>query len=281
LATNCTTLVTTLKVSKLLIDGDSLVYRCGFACEKTKYLVDYPHGMRYSYFDTAKDANEAAKDGGSIWTRKEYEPLDYCLATVKNSINKIGNRFDFEACEIWLSPSVGNFRDRIATRAKYKGNRDTSQRPKWYREIIDYLRNYHGAQTAVGMEADDALAMGMVATPESVCVSLDKDLLQVPGLHYNWVSEELKKVGKKQAAFNFYTQVLTGDPSDNIPGIDGVGPQTAQRLLEGATSPKELWQRTERAYIEKYGVNGTSYAVETARLVYLLRKEGDEWSPPQ
>lgn len=269
---------------RLLIDGDSLVYRCGFAAEKTKYVVEsLGDSQRYWVpFDNAGDAKaHAAKEGGVVWSRKEYEPLDHCLATVKNALHKIGAAFGSNDLEIWLSPGVGNFRDQIATRAKYKGNRDGALKPKYYKDIIKYLVERHGAKYAVGMEADDALAIGLTGNPTSICVSTDKDLLQVPGKHYNWVAKKTLVVNKKQAAFNLYTQVLAGDPTDNIPGIEGVGPDTAAKILEGAKTTLDLWLRTQDAYYEKYGNEGLLYAVETARLVYLKRSPEDEWKAPQ
>lgn len=265
---------------KLLVDGDSLVYRCGFAAEKTKYLVLWEDG-EYLQYDSAKQAKEkAAKDGGLVWSRKEYEPLEFCLATVKNALAKIRTDLGGEL-EVWLSPSVGNFRDQIAARAKYKGNRDGALKPKNYKDIVNYLVTNHGAQYALGMEADDALAIGLTRDSTAVCVSTDKDLLQVPGQHYNWVAKKSVRVSKKQGAFNLYSQVLSGDATDNIPGIEGVGPETAAKILEGSVSTKDLWNRCVDSYIANYGEAGIHYAVETARLVYLKRSPEDHWTPPE
>ena len=65
-----------------------------------------------------------------------------------------------------------------------------------------------------------------------VIVSLDKDLKQVPGLHYNFVKKEFDTVTPQQGLINFYTQFLVGDTSDNIRGCTGIGPVKARKAFE-------------------------------------------------
>ncbi len=67
---------------------------------------------------------------------------------------------------------------------------------------------------------------------EPIICSLDKDLLQVPGNHYNFVKQEFRTISPKEGMFNFYWQFIMGDKSDNIFGFDGIARQTIPKKLE-------------------------------------------------
>lgn len=262
---------------KLLIDGDGIIYRCGFAVEKTKYLI--VDGVRNHYFDTHKEAKAFEPEGSDIWSRKEIEPLENALALVKGALEAMPEHDDRE---IWLTPRVGNFRDRIAVTAKYKGNRETAKRPIYFDEITDYLVGKWGAQIASGEEADDRLGIGQTRLGNGSCiVSFDKDLRQIAGRHYNWVTKEHFEIDRRSADLFFYTQVIAGDPVDNVPGLKGIGPAKASKILSGCGSTVECWKAALEAYKSFYGDNeGEARALETARLVYVRRKPDEIWQPP-
>ncbi|NIP35146.1 MAG: DNA polymerase I, partial [Thermoplasmata archaeon] len=74
-----------------------------------------------------------------------------------------------------------------------------------------------------------------------VIVSSDKDLMQLVAddsvlmldtMKDRWVDEEAvsEKFGVKPVQV-VHVQALMGDPSDNIPGLAGVGPKTAGKLI--------------------------------------------------
>lgn len=263
---------------RLLIDGDGLIYRCGFAIEKTKYLLEID--ADHVPFDDHKSAKARMDEAGSgvLWSRKEFEPVENAYHLIKQVMGDMPKHTSFE---MWLTPSMGNFRDHIATRAKYKGNRDYANRPKFYKEITGYLIDRYGAKYAEGEEADDALGIRLTELGREACVvSFDKDLLQVPGRHYNWVTKEAAEVSFKDAALNFYSQVLSGDPVDNVPGLPGIGPAKARKILAGVGTPGDAWDRCVEKYCEIFGADGYKYALETARLVYVRRKPNEIWTPP-
>jgi hypothetical protein len=266
----------------LSIDADGLIYRCGFAVERTKYLVTDPAGLHPASFDNKKSAVEsyAPDDGFLLWSRKELEPVENALHLV-NQI--IGDMPKHDTRTLWLTPSVGNYREQIATIAKYKGNRDYVNRPTYYREITDFLIQKYGARYTVGQEAEDAVGIEISTLSSNgspcICVSNDKDLEQIPGKHFNWVTKKEYEIDRRSATLFFYGQVLSGDATDNIPGLEGCGPVTAKKILEGCKDPAEAWERCVKAYTDKYGPDGMIRAVETAQLVYIRRKDGEIWTP--
>jgi hypothetical protein len=265
---------------RLLIDGDILCFRAGFACEKTKYLL-IPENLELGFteYEDSKTATAAQKGlGGQVWSRKELEPEDKALMLVDIMIEDIRSRYAAEnpTTLLFLSGST-NYRHRIASRAPYKGNRSSSVPPTHLRSIRAHLVEKHKATVSEGEEADDLLGIAMTAYPDSILCSIDKDLMQLPGRHYNFVTKEEVTVTPKEAAINFYSQVLSGDATDNVPGLTGIGPVKARKALENCSSPLQCWQKCVSMYEAEFGKKGLDYAVEAAQLVYVRRKPGEIW----
>ena len=150
------------------------------------------------------------------------------LANVKSTVSKILDVVDADEFNVFLSSGT-NFRGELATIKGYKANRKDARKPQHYDAIHEYLQKYYGAIKLESIEADDALAL--CQTEETVICSIDKDLLQVPGKHYNWVNDERMLITPDVGRLKLYQQVLTGDSTDNIPGIKGVGPVKAKKII--------------------------------------------------
>jgi 5'-3' exonuclease len=89
--------------------------------------------------------------------------------------------------------------------------------------------------------------------------------------------------GKEDADKFLYTQMLMGDSGDGISGIEGCGPKTAEKWLNGwidseayETGQTTVEQEILNKYTEKYGMaEGISRFGETFKLVYLLKSADD------
>lgn len=238
-----------------LLDGDVLVYAGGFA----------------------SDAN--AKRHGA-----EHEPLEYCLQTVKQKIVGVMDRAEADEYTIFLSHPV-NFRESIFP--EYKANRDTSHKPFWYSEIQDYLLETHKAvYSEEGDEADDAMGraqmLALSQDRETIICTNDKDLDMIPGLHYNWSptreAEGVYELEDPEALRKFYTQMITGDTTDNIPGLfkkRGIK-ATAQwkQPIEGFTNSREMYQYILDVY------EGDKAFVEMIGKLLWIKRDGSFWIPP-
>ena len=104
---------------------------------------------------------------------------------------------------------------------------------------------------ADGMEADDLVCIWAyeardMEIPFVIC-GIDKDLKQIPGNHYNYNKKEHCFVDDDVANYNLMVQCLTGDNSDNIPGIRGIGPKKAEGILQGVPMARR-WDRVRAAY---------------------------------
>jgi len=259
-----------IKNKHILVDGDIYAYRCAASAEKTKYLVEI--GSDFVPAESHREALNLAADTGIIWNRKEVQPLEFALQACKTAIDALLVKLEPSKVSIFLSPDR-TFRHDIARTKPYKGNRN-QPKPKYLQDVKDYLVKQYGAVFGSNVEADDEIGRALSQEPEnSVSISIDKDLLQISGWHYNWVNDTVTKVTPKQGDFNFYTQLLTGDATDNVPGINGIGPSRAGNVLSGARSRKELCSRVWGIYRDQF--NDTDEAVryfkEQAQLLWILR----------
>ena len=145
----------------------------------------------------------------------------------------------------------GNFRNEIYP--KYKANRPALSEPR--KEALayghQYMVDYHGAIMADGMEADDLVSIWSAEQrdydQDPIVVGIDKDLLQIPGWHYNFVKKESQYIDVDKADHCLMLQCLTGDSTDNIPGIKGIGPKRAEKLLHGVSLGRR-WGRVRAAW---------------------------------
>lgn len=278
-----------------LIDGDTIAYRCAASVEKVKYLVEGPDHV-FQKRDTFKEATEL---GGTLWSRRELGTLEEAVLNVNSVMRKIAEATAPSDPEIYLSPAVGNFRDRIATIHKYKGNRD-QPKPTFLGEIRDYLLSL-GAIVVEGEEADDSIsvvAYGMGDWPfEGMCpyivVSNDKDLKQIPGTHYNWVEGRSFEISVNEARRALWVQALCGDTTDNVKGCWRIGETKADKiydlwLSQGPIDDKGLFQCLVAEYEKSQKIPGCPYKSKKAEDVarenlslVRLRTEGNEelWTP--
>ncbi|UFK09626.1 hypothetical protein [Xanthomonas phage DES1] len=199
---------------------------------------------------------------------------------MKHAIQKIYDVFpDAPERHLYLT-GKGNFRDELATIKEYKGNRDVKAKPFYYKEIREYMEHFQGAEVIHGQEADDAIGIKQWANPDksTVICSIDKDLRNIPGHHFNPVKDILDYVTLPQANYNFWKQVLVGDRSDNIPGLPKVGDKTADKIL--ATTDKSwnsMYNKVFEEYRKYYGNDGRWMAHEIASLVWIRRQENKNY----
>lgn len=277
-----------------LIDGDGFVYRAGFGVEKTEYLVECGDGG-FWHPETLKDLRDNEDPADIVWTRKVVGEYEEALAKINGYLSNAIKDADITEPFVYLTPVAGNFRDTVGTVRKYKGNRDEHIKPVYYSELRHHLVRNWDAKVVVGIEADDYVSVlaryHQSRGREVVVVGQDKDLYQIPGLHYNWVNGDRIQLSEYDARAWFWTQVLCGDSGDNIVGCYRVGPTKARTLVQGQTdlSDSNMWPIVLREYEKSIKLSGCPYsdkrpedvALEMARLVRLntMAYEKNLWIP--
>ena len=192
-----------------------------------------------------------------------------CLSRLDRYVREVLHGSCSDSYVIYLTGS-NNFRKEIFP--EYKANRKDKVPPIWLQQCREYLVTEWNAIVSDGCEADDLL--GINQTDDSVICSIDKDLLMIPGKHYNFVKNEWFDQNYFQGMKHFYTQLLMGDRSDGIPGVAGLGKVKAARLLEGCETVEEMFTVCKEQYNDDMGT-----LLMYGKCLWIWRKENDIWNP--
>ena len=229
----------------LVIDGDIFLWECGLSVEEPIHWGD-------DLWTLHADAYEA---------RLKF---DIALADLKEKTGAVTLAICFSGAKNW----------RKEVLPTYKFHRKKSRKPVVFHDLRDYARQTYRTYEFPQLEADDVCGMIMDGALwstklERILVSTDKDLLQIPGLHYNHNKPEegITEVSEEDGHYNHMFQALTGDLVDGYSGCPGVGPKTAAKLLD----PDPTWDVVSAAY-EKAGKTEEE-ALQQARVAKILRKK--------
>lgn len=200
-------------------------------------------------------------------TVPQDEPLDVAIYRVDVLMRQI---LEATECEQYKSFLTGrnNFRKLINT--EYKANRKDKEPPFYLQDCRNYLIKEWNAIVSEGCEADDLL--GIEQSDETVLCSLDKDLLMVPGKHFNWTKVEYTHVDKLLGLRTFYKQMLIGDRSDNIFGVDKIGPVKASRAIDNLITEQAMFDTV----LELYECDVARF-VMNAQCLWIMQNEGETW----
>lgn len=232
-------------------------------------------GDIYAFRPAAASENDDL--GIAIWRMEEM---------IDNTLAETGAD-DFS---IFLSGD-NNFRYEIYP--EYKANRP-KERPRHLKDLKNYLIEKYKAQVSDGCEADDLLGIEQCASfnlpreHATIICSIDKDLRMIPGNHYSFEISGTSSKGDRwvrpaervyvepfEGLRNFYTQVLTGDATDNIKGAAGIGKVKAARILADATTELDLFHAVRDCFFSDEEL------LMTGRCLWIFRKPKDIWQFPE
>lgn len=238
---------------RLLIDADIVAMR--FACK---------HETPHRFPDNDQTLPE---DPEAFTVRDEETAKKEAKEFIENLMYRAGTE-DILLC----FTGKNNWRKRVFP--SYKHNRVGKWVPELRTTLTDYLmEEFHHLRVAE-LEADDL--MGILQTELdgfSMICTIDKDLMQIPGWHYNWNANnpEPVMVEEDEADLWHIRQTLTGDATDGFPGCPGIGPKKAAAILADVPGwdKMELWSRVVTAY-EQAGKSEQD-ALDNARMARILR----------
>ncbi len=193
----------------------------------------------------------------------------------------------------------GNFRRELD--GDYKSNRPDysemppeqtpfSQLPELYR-ALELLGICHGETTCC--EADDwmaSLALTWKNRGQVVISSFDSDLFQlispqVSVLRYRGEASQLwdaayfaEKFAIAPAQYPDH-KALTGDSADHIPGIRGIGPKTASRLLQRFSGLEQLLEQAQALENRALGQAIAENADRLRKNLAMIRLDGSYPTP--
>lgn len=197
-----------------LIDGDTVIFAASSATEEE------------AQFDE--------------WTWILWGNLSEAIARFDNQIRRIEEEIGADRVIIALSHRL---RFRPDVMPDYKNNRRDSRKPITYKPLRQYVRDNYDFYEKPYLEGDDVLGIlathPKVITGEKVIVAIDKDLNTIPGLHYNYDTEDFYEVSQVEADRFFIQQTLMGDRTDGYTGCPGIGPKTSEKVLRAAEEELE------------------------------------------
>lgn len=251
----------------LLVDTDVLCYGIAFSNQRD---VDWD-------------------DDGNV---EHYTTPEKALVQVEEFINDLKDELDGTDCVLVLS-EYPSFRQELEP--EYKANRNPKDKPVLWKTIRDFIEwgdHPWTVESAPRLEGDDVLGILHTSAEfagRSTIVSIDKDMLTIPGRIFLWNKQGKERVtleiDEQEACFNHLYQTLTGDSVDNYKGCPGVGEKRALNYLDPDDDPEEMWESVVRAYtdamlkaVEKGRLppfdDPRSAAIHQARQAYILR-DGD------
>jgi len=223
--------------------------------------------------------------------QKEGETLDEACAGARASLQSIINEIGEEG-HIYLTESKSNFRIAEASEAyPYKGNRAEADKPELLADIKQWMIDEYDAELQQGQEADDALSIAACTLGHGIA-TIDKDLDGCPGWHFNWVRNDIYYVTEEQADRFFYNQMLTGDSTDNIPGLfKRTGKKAMAKVkapLDELTQPAEMYAYVKQVYMDAVEEKAmlsdeadvTYWLLTQGRCLWMRREEGELWDAP-
>ena len=227
----------------ILIDGDIVLYEVTIASE---YAVDWGDDM-WTLHSDLKEASER---------------FDCWVANMKETVGADKALITFSGLSNW----------RKSVLPTYKHNRKKKRKPLIFKALKEYVRSAYKVYEYDNLEGDDVLGL-LSGSPglarikgEKVVVTIDKDLMTIPGFHYypNRPEDGIIEVSQEEADYNHLLQTLSGDSVDGYAGCPGIGPKRAAAVLK---TPE--WAAVVKTY-EAAGLNEEDALVQ-ARVARILR----------
>jgi hypothetical protein len=243
---------------RALIDADLLLYECSAVAE---YPKDEP-----------------------------VKSFDHVIDVFKGKIREILDRTGADSYSLYVTGD-NNFRFDVAKTKPYKGNRK-QEKPYHYKNIKACVLAMPECVLTEGCEADDQICIDQ--TEDTIICTRDKDLRMVGGNHFGWesgmqgqfgpkhidkhgyldLSSNRKKISGGGMMF-FYSQLLTGDSTDNIPGLKGYGDAKAYDALKDCKTEQEMFEAVQWEYEAVMKECWQEYMLEQGQLLWMVR-ERDE-----
>lgn len=242
----------------VLIDGDIVAYRSAASCQKRE------------------------EDGTIVLV----EPLEIAIKRADELLQRIVDTTGATAYRVFIT---GNNNFRYEIYKDYKVHRKDVAKPAYLYPVIDHLIEEWNAIVSDGVEADDLMGIAQcealnapykpmdVVKDETIISSIDKDLLMIPGRHYNFVKDEFYDVSEIDGMRHFYFQLIMGDRSDNIPGYDGImRVKVPKFLLPKVNELMSLDNEKDMDALVKEMYTDTEQYEINKQLLWILREPRDQ-----
>lgn len=256
---------------KALFDVDSLFY---LAC----YKLDDP-----AFVEKCGLSNEDYDTIIGTLAEIGYDRLTGMIDDIMMAIANDKNNIKISGIEFYVTNCKDSIRKKIYP--LYKSNRVPN-------DIVNCLRNLYiikdDAKYSEIYEADDLIAdmAKELGDGNYMVVTMDKDLLQIPGWCYSFYRKPSKKdetgypietfsrkglmYSAKFESYRFFAkQIIMGDSGDKIPGLPRYGEVKASKIVDPIKTVFGLKRAVVNEYKKVYGAEYQKELLITFRLVFL------------
>jgi len=163
-------------------------------------------------------------------------------------LNNVEKYFSILALYIWVK-GKGNFRKEISP--EYKSNRPAPN--PVINKLYDYAKLAHQTINADGHEAEDGIfTMSTKIDNNGIILGVDSDLLQIPGIHYNYQKDIWRKISPQEAVHYKYKKLCLSDVGDGVKTTPGIGKVYFEKNFRIGMSLEQyeeaLWQAHLKAW---------------------------------
>ena len=185
-------------------------------------------------------------------------------------LNKIEEHYNIIALYCFIK-GKGNFRREMYP--EYKSNRPEPN--PLLKPLYDYAEVAFKCVLSNGAEADDYVyTFSKKINHNGLIVFVDKDLLQIPSLFYNYQKNEWMRVDEKEAKYHIATKVLCGDSGDGVNFSPKIGEAYAKKNLNIDFTDYQYVKAIYKGYLKAWK-DDVELAKHYARLTYKLLKLHD------
>ena len=203
------------------------------------------------------------------------EPLSSAITKVDDFLTSIANSCSAESILVCLTEGK-SWRRHHARTKEYKGNRKDRVLPPYLNDLRAHMKDKWKAFYVSHWEADDLIFMARTVYKQRYpdykifLATNDKDCRQYPGNFIDFKKMIFFTITPDEAQKSLWTQMIVGDSTDNIAGIQGIGKVGAEKILQDVAVP-DYPAVVLKSYIAKYGErDGVERFYESYKLLKLL-----------
>ena len=209
-------------------------------------LWDYDSMLHHCLYS---GRNEETGERNPEFEEKDIEYLQGKLTEMTLKVlNLVESKFSILALYIWVK-GKGNFRKDLS--ADYK-----ALRPKpnpVINNLYDYAKIAHQTIPADGHEAEDGIyTMSTKIDHNGIILGVDSDLLQIPGIHYNYQKNIWRKISNDEALYLKYKKYCLSDVGDGVRTTPGIGIKYFEKNFKIGSSIEEYEHQLWLAHLKAW-----------------------------
>lgn len=214
------------------------------------------------------------KDNKFVYVEKTYQELmdcaDYWMTTILDKTNST------HYIAYIKGKNTTDFRKNI--NPCYKANRSLT--PPWYWDFVKaYLIHKWKAVSVDNIEVDDAVNITRLHIKEAFICAIDRDLLDLQGIHYHWRDDRWVTTNSASEQYAFWRDMVAGQKGDGLNCLEGYGIKAVEKYFKDQ-NPCNYPTIVLDLYLDEYGDDGVDEFYKNYKCLKILEKS-DKFTIPE